>query len=164
MVSYLQKSLLRAFSWKASWTFSYRKVQIASLSEEKKWGNCVISLHRGAAVLPVFLCGRRRGPVSILRLLASADLTLQSDSNLRSTVYRLWNVSTCAAETRQQLLQFAKRKKMWSAKDISWLMWWSVFNSQDWLSSRTKYMQSVSLSFFFIYIYIYYCFLCFQVL
>lgn len=38
----------------------------------------VLPLYRWAALLPVFLCGWGRGPVSVLRLLAAADLTRQS--------------------------------------------------------------------------------------
>lgn len=44
------------------------------------------SLHRWHALLPVFLCGRGWGPVSILRLLTTVDLKLHFESSLQFTI------------------------------------------------------------------------------
>lgn len=79
---------------------------------------CFIVLRRRAALLPVFLFGRGRGPISFPRLLADAYLRLQSKSGLRFTIFVNFTdndlVTPCAAE-RSLLLVLTRKPR--TAKD-----------------------------------------------
>lgn len=99
------------------------------------------SLYRWAAILSVFLRGWGWGSVSVLRLLATADLKLQSESSLRFTVQSILPMKTWSrpAALSQPVVC------CWSSAEN--YEWWVILC--DGRSSCVKSIQPVPFLYFF---------------